>query len=129
MVRNRAQKIQKLQDVIAPLEVIGESDTLILGWGSTKGTILSAIDVLKDRGIEVASAHLHHINPFPKNLGEVLHSHKQVIIPELNTGQLRMLIRSEFMVDAVGINNLAGRAFFVNELADEIESAMKGGSS
>ena len=127
MTKNRAEKIQKLQDVIPEIEVCGESDTLVLGWGSTKGSILTAVSILKDRGIDVATAHLHYLNPFPKNLGEVLASHKRVIIPEINTGQLRMLIRSEFLVDAVGINNCHGRSFYVKELADEIESVMKGG--
>jgi len=129
MTRNRAEKIQKLQNIIPDLEVKGKSDTLILGWGSTKGTILTAVEMLKERGIKVASTHLHHLNPFPKNLGEVLKAHKQIIMPEINTGQLRMLIRSEFLVDAVGINNLCGRAFFVKELADEIEAVVKGSAS
>jgi 2-oxoglutarate ferredoxin oxidoreductase subunit alpha len=84
--------------------------------------------MLKQEGIEVATAHLHHLNPFPKNLGDVLRKHKQIIMPEINTGQLRMLIRSEFLVDAVGINNLAGRAFFVKELADEIKTIINGGA-
>lgn len=128
MTRNRAQKIQKLQDIIPDLAVQGKSDTLVLGWGSTRGSILTAVDILKDRGVEVATCHLHHMNPFPKNLGDVLRAHKQVIIPEINTGQLRLLIRSEFLVDAIGINNLAGRSFFVKELADELEAAMKGGA-
>ena len=128
MTLNRSEKIQKLQDIIPDLEVQGSSDTLILGWGSTKGTILSAVEMLRAKGIDVATAHLHHINPFPKNLGEVLRSYKQIIMPEINTGQLRMLIRSEFLVDAVGINNLAGRAFFVKELASEIEDIVKGGA-
>ena len=90
---------------------------------------MSAVDMLKEKGIEVATAHLHHLNPFPKNLGEVVRSYKQIIMPEINSGQLRMLIRSEFLVDAVGINNLAGRAFFVKELAQEIEVIVKGGVS
>jgi 2-oxoglutarate ferredoxin oxidoreductase subunit alpha len=126
MTRNRAEKIQKLQDIIPELEVHGNSDTLVLGWGSTEGTILSAVEMLKHEGIEIATAHLRHINPFPKNLGDVLHSHKQIIIPEINTGQLRMLIRSEFLTDAAGINNLCGRAFFVKELAKEIKAILNG---
>ena len=126
MTKNRSAKIQKLQDIIPPISVEGESDTLVLGWGSTKGSILTAIALLKERGIQVATAHLNHLNPFPKNLGDVLQSHTRVIIPEINSGQLRMLIRSEFLVDAYGINNLAGRAFYVKELADEIESIVKG---
>ncbi|MEE2819166.1 MAG: 2-oxoacid:acceptor oxidoreductase subunit alpha [Planctomycetota bacterium] len=129
MTKQRAEKIQNLQNFIPELEVHGESDTLILGWGSTKGSILTAIGLLKDRGINVATAHLNYLNPFPKNLGDVLAKHKRVIIPEINTGQLRMLIRSEFLVDAVGINNCSGRSFYVKELADEIEQTMQGGDA
>jgi 2-oxoglutarate ferredoxin oxidoreductase subunit alpha len=127
MTKYRAQKIAKLQDVIPDQEVEGESDTLVLGWGGTRGSILTAASLLKDRGIHVATAQLHYINPFPKNLGEVLKRYKKVIIPELNSGQLRMLLRSKFLVDAIGIQNLQGRAFFAEELATEIELAMKGG--
>ena len=115
--------------MIPDLEVHGESDTLVLGWGSTKGSILTATSILKERGFSVATAHLNYLNPFPKNLGEVLANHQRVIIPEINTGQLRMLIRSEFLVDAVGINNCHGRSFYVKELADEIEQVMQGGDT
>jgi 2-oxoglutarate ferredoxin oxidoreductase subunit alpha len=128
MTRYRAEKIQKLQDVIPDLEVEGSGDTLILGWGGTKGTILTAATVLRERGIEVATAHVHYINPFPKNIGDVLNQYKKVIMPEMNTGQLRMLLRSQFLVDIQGIQNLCGRSFFVEELADCIEAIVKGGA-
>ncbi len=126
MTKQRADKIQKLQDIIPELEVHGDSDTLVLGWGSTKGSILAAVAMLEERGVNVATAHLNYINPFPKNLGDVLSKFKRVIIPEINTGQLRMLIRSEFLVDAIGINNCSGRSFYVNELADEIHQVLEG---
>ncbi len=128
MTKYRAEKIAKLQEVIPDLDVHGESSTLILGWGGTQGSILAAATMLKERGINVATSHLHYINPFPKNLGEVLKRYKTIIIPEMNSGQLRMLIRSKFLVDAIGIQNLHGRSFFAEELADEIELAMKGGA-
>jgi len=128
MTQYRAEKIQKLQDVIPDLEVEGSGDTLILGWGGTKGTILTAATMLRERGIEVATAHLNYINPFPKNLGDVLKSFNQIIMPEMNSGQLQMLIRSQFLVDVKGIHNHFGRSFFVEELADEIESILNGGT-
>jgi 2-oxoglutarate ferredoxin oxidoreductase subunit alpha len=128
MTRYRAEKITKLQDVIPELEVEGEGDTLILGWGGTRGSILTAATVLRARGIAVATAHVHYINPFPKNLGEVLRAYKTVIMPEMNTGQLRMLLRSQFLVDIQGIQNLCGRSFFVEELADGIEAILKEGA-
>jgi 2-oxoglutarate ferredoxin oxidoreductase subunit alpha len=124
MTRNRAEKIQRLQAVIPELEVEGEGDTLVIGWGSTRGTILTAVAELREKGHSIATTHLHYINPFPKNLGEVLGSYSRVIIPEVNTGQLRLLLRGEFLVDAIGINNLSGRSFYVHELADKIEAIM-----
>ena len=96
----------------------------MLGWGSTRGTILTAVAELREKGHSIATTHLHYINPFPKNLGEVLGSYSRVIIPEVNTGQLRLLLRGEFLVDAIGINNLSGRSFYVNELAEKIEAIM-----
>jgi 2-oxoglutarate ferredoxin oxidoreductase subunit alpha len=126
MTKYRAEKITKLQSVIPDIEVEGEGDTLIIGWGGTRGSILTAATVLKERGIQVATAHLHYINPFPKNLAEVLHKYKKVIMPEMNSGQLRMLLRSQYLVDIEGIQNLHGRSFFVEELADAIESILKG---
>jgi 2-oxoglutarate ferredoxin oxidoreductase subunit alpha len=128
MTKYRGEKITKLQDVIPELEVQGESDTLILGWGGTRGSILAASTMLQERGINVATAHLHYINPFPKNLGDVLNQYKTVIMPEMNTGQLRLLLRSQFLVDIQGIQNLSGRSFFVEELADCIEAVMNGGA-
>ena len=129
MSKFRAEKITKLQEVIPELEVHGDSDTLILGWGGTEGSILTAATTLRERGINVATSHLHYINPFPKNLDEVLKRFKTIIIPELNSGQLAMLIRSKFLVDAKSICNLHGRSFFADELANEIEVAMNGGEA
>ena len=129
MSKYRAEKITKLQEVIPELKVHGDSDTLILGWGGTEGSILTAATTLRERGINVATAQLHYINPFPKNLGEILKQHKNIIMPEMNSGQLAMLIRSKFLVDAKSICNLHGRSFFADELADEIEVAMNGGEA
>lgn len=126
MTKYRAEKITKLQEVIPDLEVEGKSDTLILGWGGTRGSILTAALMLQAKGISVATAHLHYINPFPKNLGKVLKKFKNVIIPEMNSGQLSLLIRSEFLIDAHCISNTYGRSFHSEELASEIESVMKG---
>ncbi len=127
MTTYRAEKIQKLQDVIPDLEVEGDGDTLVLGWGGTEGSILTASSMLRERGVKIATAHLHYLNPFPKNLGEVLSKFKKVIIPEMNSGQLCMLIRSQFLVDATSIANLHGRSFFTEELASEIEQVLNGG--
>ncbi|MBT4584142.1 MAG: 2-oxoacid:acceptor oxidoreductase subunit alpha [Phycisphaerae bacterium] len=126
MTSFRSEKIKCLEDVIPELEVEGEGETLVLGWGGTRGTILTAAKQLREDGVQVATAHLHYINPFPKNLGEVLSRYKQVIIPELNAGQLRMLIRNAFLIDAIGISNLSGRSFFVQDLVEKIASVIQG---
>ena len=127
MVRMRAAKVQKAADVIAPLEVRGPSsgEMLLLGWGGTYGSITTAGDRLRSAGHDVATAHLRHLNPFPRNLEEVLRSYRMVVIPELNLGQLLKLVRAQFLIDAVGINQVQGRAFRVDELVTRVESLIK----
>ena len=128
MVQARADKVRAAQAVIPPLEVAGavDSDTLVLGWGGSLGAILEAAKVLAEDGHPVAHAHLRHLNPFPANLGEVLAQYDRVIVPETNAGQLRFLLRAEFLCDAKGVNVMRGRSFQVQELADGIKAAMGG---
>ncbi len=118
MVRTRVAKVHKAAAIIPPLEVRGPAagDALLLGWGGTYGAITTAGDQLRDQGLAVSTAHLRYLNPFPSNLGEVMSRFKTVIIPELNLGQLRMLIRANFLVDAIGINEMRGKAFLVETL-------------
>ena len=118
MVRTRVAKVNKAAAIIPPLDVRGPAagDALLLGWGGTYGAITTAGDQLRDQGLAVSTAHLRYLNPFPSNLGEVMGRFKTVIIPELNLGQLRMLIRANFLVDAIGINEMRGKAFLVETL-------------
>ena len=118
MVRTRAAKIQKLADLIPPVEVQGPEtgDLLLLGWGGTFGAIRTAGQRLRQAGHSVATAHLRHLNPMPANLGEVLAGYRTVVIPEINSGQLRSVIRSRFLIDAVGINEMRGKMFYVDTL-------------
>ncbi len=127
MVRTRWIKVQKAADVIAPLEVRGpeSGDVLLLGWGGTYGAITTAGDELRKQGHSVASAHLRHLSPFPRNLGAVLHAYRTVIIPEINLGQLRTLIRAQFLIDAIGINQVTGRMFRVQDLVEKTIEIMK----
>ncbi len=122
MTRLRASKIQRIAQVVPPLEVEGPKDAriLLLGWGGTYGSITAAREEAEARGWPVAQAHLRYLNPMPKNLGEVLSRFERVLIPELNLGQLSMLIRARFLVDAVGINKVAGQPFKTSELLDAI---------
>ena len=122
MVNLRAAKVAGIAKDIPPLEVDHQdgSRLLVLGWGSTYGPIGAAVRRVRASGARVSVAHLRHLNPFPANLGEVLAAYDQVLIPEMNLGQLRMLVRSRYLVDAVGYNKVRGLPFKAEELADAI---------
>jgi 2-oxoglutarate ferredoxin oxidoreductase subunit alpha len=124
MVRLRAQKVAGIAADIAELQVDDPdgASLLVLGWGGTYGSIASAVRRLRKEGKQVAQAHLTHLNPFPRNLGEVLASYDRVLVPEMNLGQLLKLIRAEFLVDAVGYNQLRGQPFRSDELAAAMET-------
>ncbi len=128
MVRTRAAKVQRAAQVIPPLQVQGPEagDALLLGWGGTHGAITTAAEQLRGRGLSVANAHLRYLNPFPPNLEAVIRRYRQVIIPEINLGQLRMLIRARFLIDAIGINEVRGKMFRVETLVARTMEAMSG---
>jgi 2-oxoglutarate ferredoxin oxidoreductase subunit alpha len=129
MVRLRAAKVAGIAADIAPLEVDDQDGArlLVLGWGSTYGPIGAAIRRVRAAGGKVAQAHLRHLNPFPGNLGEVLARYDKVLIPEMNLGQLRMLVRSQFLVDAIGYNRVRGLPFKAEELAEAIAGLLDEG--
>jgi 2-oxoglutarate ferredoxin oxidoreductase subunit alpha len=119
----RQAKIAGIAADIPPLEVFGppEGDLLVLGWGSTYGAIRSAVERLQSRGASIAHAHLRYLNPFPVNTGDVIGAYRRVLIPEVNLGQLSLLIRARFLVDAVGYNKVRGKPFRIAELEAEAE--------
>jgi len=123
MVRLRAEKIQRMQQDIPPLEVFGkpEGKVLVLGWGSTYGAITTAVEQMQEKSQAVSSAHLRYLNPFPSNLGDVLKGFETVIVPELNLGQLCMLLRAKFLVDAVSLSQVKGKPFKVSTLVNKIK--------
>jgi 2-oxoglutarate ferredoxin oxidoreductase subunit alpha len=122
MTQLRAAKVAKIADDIPALQVDHEdgAEVLVLGWGSTYGTITAAVRRVRAEGKKVASAHLQHLNPWPKNVGEVIGAYPRVVIPEMNTGQLLKLIRAEFLVDAEGYDKVQGQPIFAEELANAI---------
>jgi 2-oxoglutarate ferredoxin oxidoreductase subunit alpha len=128
MVHLRAAKVAGIAADIPPLEVDDQEGArlLVLGWGSTYGPIGAAVRRVRNAGGKVAQAHLRHLNPFPANLGEVLRRYDRVLIPEMNLGQLRMLVRAQFLVDAVGYDRVRGLPFKAEELADEIVGLLEG---
>jgi len=122
MVHIRAQKVANAAKLLPPQDVHGpeSGDLLVLSWGGTYGACLTAVERAQAAGKSVAHAHLRYLNPFPSNLGEILGRYKKVLIPELNMGQLRMLIRSKYLVDAIGYNKIKGKPFTVSELYEQI---------
>ena len=114
----RAEKVARVARDIPPTEIYGEAtgDLLILGWGSTYGSIRSAVERLQSRGKRVSHAHLRYLNPLPTDLEAMLKNFKHVLMPELNAGQLRMLIRAKYLVDAVGFNLVRGKPFQIGEI-------------
>jgi 2-oxoglutarate/2-oxoacid ferredoxin oxidoreductase subunit alpha len=98
----------------------GESELLVLGWGSSLGTITAAVARARADGRSVATAHLRHLNPFPSNTGEVVRAYRKVLIPEMNMGQLAALIRARYLVDAASYSKVQGLPIFAEELEHEI---------
>ncbi|MCA9294595.1 MAG: 2-oxoacid:acceptor oxidoreductase subunit alpha [Phycisphaerales bacterium] len=127
MIRARAAKIQKLVDLVPPLTVRGpeKGDVLLLGWGGTYGAITTAGERLRAQGHKVATAHLRYLNPMPANLGDVIANYRTIVVPEINMGQLRSIIRDRFLVDAVGINQMRGKMFQVDMLVERTLEIMK----
>jgi 2-oxoglutarate ferredoxin oxidoreductase subunit alpha len=126
MVHLRHEKIQRIVDDIPDVEVEGPAtgDLLVLGWGSTYGAITSAAREARGRGKSVASAHLRHLNPFPKNLGAVLKNYKRVLIPEMNLGQLSVMVRSKYLVDAISLSKVQGQPFKISEISERINEIL-----
>ena len=130
MTELRAGKVAAVQDLIPDVEALrgpAGGPLLVLGWGGTHGSITAAVQAAHERGqTQVAQAHLRHLNPFPKNLGAFLAGYEKVLIPELNMGQLLLLIRGTYCVPAVGVNKVQGKPFRVEELLEAIDEQLAG---
>lgn len=123
MVRLRQAKIDGIAKSIPPTEVddpTGDAKVLVIGWGSSYGPIGAACREVRRSGAAVAQAHLRHLNPFPSDLGDVLARYDKVLVPEMNSGQLRTLLRAKYLVDAVGLNRLRGLPLHIDELVAAI---------
>jgi 2-oxoglutarate ferredoxin oxidoreductase subunit alpha len=124
MVRLRAEKVERVTADIPDVEVDdpdGDARLLVLGWGSTWGVAQQAVRQARARGLAVAHAHLVHLNPFPRNLGDVLRRYERVLVPEMNLGQLSRLVRAEFLVDARSLSKVQGLPFRASEVEAAIE--------
>lgn len=125
MVRTRQAKVDGVD--VPDVEVDdadGDARVLVLGWGSTYGPITAAVRRIRGAGGAIAQAHLRHINPFPRNLGEVLKRYEKVVVPEMNLGQLATLIRAKYLVDAHSYNQVNGMPFKAEQLAEVLKEAI-----
>ena len=128
MVETRAAKVAGIAKDIPLVEVTGDTDDadlLVLGWGSTWGAAITAVDRQRAKGRKVAHAHLTHLNPFPSNLGEVLRRYPKILVPEMNTGHLARLVRAEFLVDARMVSKVRGVPFTAAEVEAAIEAELE----
>jgi 2-oxoglutarate ferredoxin oxidoreductase subunit alpha len=126
MCRIRAKKVQCVADFIPPIKADGPDagDLLVLSWGGTYGAVYSAVHRVREKGTAAAHVHLRHLNPFPRNLGEILSSYEKVLIPELNLGQLALLIRGKYPVYPVSFTKIKGRPFTISEVEEKIEEVL-----
>lgn len=122
MVDLRSAKIQGIENDLPPLELMGANtgDVLIIGWGGTYGTIRTVVEKLQEKGHAISAAHCRYLNPLHKEIGEIIGNFKHIVVVELNKGQLCQLLRSRFLVDAKGINKVAGKPFHVGELIERL---------
>jgi 2-oxoglutarate ferredoxin oxidoreductase subunit alpha len=126
MCRQRADKVQRIAAFLPELRIEGppQGDLLVVGWGSSYGAIAAAVRRAQRKGLGVAHLHLRHLNPLPSALGEILTHYRQVLIPELNDGQLALLIRARYLVDAVSHAKLRGQPFTIAEIEQRIEELL-----
>ena len=129
MVRTRQAKVDGIARSLPPLEVddpTGDAKVLVVGWGSTYGPIGAACRRVRRVGLPVAQVHLRHLNPLPSDLGEILHQYERVVVPEMNLGQLAMLLRARYLVDVIGYNQVRGLPFRASELAEVFKGVITG---
>jgi len=126
MVHTRAEKIERVGKFVKEPEILGadEGELLIVGWGSTHGTILTAVEQLQQEGKDVSYYHLRWLNPLPKNLGYYLKNFNKILVPEINLGQLAQVLRARYLVDAISFNKVKGLPLRVGELKEKINQLL-----
>ncbi len=128
MTNERAAKVARLADIIPEQEVFGpkEGELLVVGWGGTYGAIHAAVAQAQAKGYSVAQAHIRYLNPFPRNLGYILQNYDKILVPELNMGQLALLLRDRYLVDVISLNKVQGRPFKISEISAKIDELLAG---
>jgi 2-oxoglutarate/2-oxoacid ferredoxin oxidoreductase subunit alpha len=128
MIHLRAEKVARIAREIPDLQVFGDpqgGELLVLGWGSTGGAITGAVNAARRKGLSVSRAHLRHLNPFPSNLGDVLARFGRVLLPEMNLGQLALLLRARYLKDVITLSKVQGKPFSRQEILDKIQSILE----
>ena len=127
MVRLRAEKVQRIADSLPPTRVFGdeEGELLIVGWGSTRGAIEGAVTELRSEGRRIGHVHLRYLNPLPNDLPEIFKRYQRVLVPELNSGQLRSVLRSKYLLDIEGYSKIQGQPFKIREVHDYANNLMR----
>jgi 2-oxoglutarate ferredoxin oxidoreductase subunit alpha len=127
MVRLRAEKIARIANDIPEVEVYGkrEGELLIVGWGGTYGAITAAVEEMQSQNMPVSSIHLRYLNPFPRNLGDILGRFDKILVPELNLGQLALLLRAKFLVPAISYGKVKGKPFKISEIIDKAHEVLE----
>jgi 2-oxoglutarate ferredoxin oxidoreductase subunit alpha len=122
MTALRAAKVEAIAKSLPPLETVGNrtGKLLVVGWGGTQGAITAAVDSLRAEGFDVSAVHIHHLNPLPADLGQLLAGFEKILVPELNLGQLSFILRAKYLVDAISFNKVKGRPFKVSEIRERI---------
>ncbi|HEY0703758.1 MAG TPA: 2-oxoacid:acceptor oxidoreductase subunit alpha [Candidatus Acidoferrales bacterium] len=126
MVRTRAEKVAGIAQDIPEIVPEGDAsgDLLIVAWGSTNGPITAAMNAQREKGRKIGHVHLRHLNPFPRNLGEVMKRYKKILVPEMNMGQLVMILRAKYLVDAQSYGKIQGKPFKQSEIEDKIDELL-----
>jgi 2-oxoglutarate ferredoxin oxidoreductase subunit alpha len=124
MTQLRAAKVAGIDVPAQEVDHQEGADVLVVSWGGTFGPVHAGVKRVRANGHAIAHAHLRWLNPFPANLGDVLKSYDKVLVPEMNSGQLRQLLRARYLVDAVGYNRVTGKPFKAGEIADAVEAML-----
>ena len=128
MTEIRAEKIEKIADFVKDPDINGpdEGEGLVISWGSTYGCVLAAVEELREEGKDVSFYHLRWMNPLPRNLSYYIRNFRKILVPELNLGQLRQILRAQYLVDAVGLNRVTGQPMHVEEVKTAINQLLEG---
>ncbi len=131
MCKVRRDKIRNIAKTIPPVKTFGDEsgDLLVVGWGSTHGAIMSAVERCRAKGMNVSSLHLRHLEPMAPNVGDVLKRFKRILVPEMNLGQLVRRLRADSLVDAVSLPKIQGKPFMISEIEAKIESMLQNGKA